>query len=78
MLSEHGATVLQDPVVVDGNVTTSKGLGTAVELGLQLVRHFLGEGRRGHQAEDRLPGLRVAAQGAAGGTARPSRQDSTW
>lgn len=43
VLAEHGATVLQDSVVVDGNVTTSKGLGTAVDLGLQLVRSFLGE-----------------------------------
>lgn len=42
VLAEHGATVLQDPVVRDGNIATSKGLGTAVELGLELVRTILG------------------------------------
>lgn len=42
VLAEHGARVLQDAVVTDGNLMTSKGLGTAVELGLELVRHFLG------------------------------------
>ena len=35
--------MLQDAVVTDGNLMTSKGLGTAVELGLELVRHFLGD-----------------------------------
>ncbi len=43
VLAEHGARVLQDAVVTDGNLMTSKGLGTAVELGLELVRHFLGD-----------------------------------
>ena len=43
VLAEHGARVLQDPVVSDGNIVTSKGLGTAVELGLELVRRLLGE-----------------------------------
>ncbi|MBP3885753.1 MAG: DJ-1/PfpI family protein [Olsenella sp.] len=43
VLAEHGAVVEQDAVVQDGNVMTSKGLGTALELGLALVRHFLGD-----------------------------------
>ncbi len=44
MLTDHGATVLQDPVVIDGNLITSKGLGTCVELGLALVRRILSDG----------------------------------
>lgn len=43
VLAEHGAKVQQGAVVTDGNLMTSKGLGTAVELGLELVRHFLGD-----------------------------------
>lgn len=42
VLADHGATVLTDPVVVDGNVITSQGLGTCVELGLALTRRILG------------------------------------
>ncbi len=42
-----GATVLTDDrstrVVTDGNVTTSRGMGTSVELGLELVKILLGE-----------------------------------
>ena len=30
-------------MVVDGNVTTSQGMGTAIAFGLQIVRHFLGD-----------------------------------
>jgi 4-methyl-5(b-hydroxyethyl)-thiazole monophosphate biosynthesis len=43
VLAEHGATVLQDPVVEDGNLVTSKGLGTAIELGIALTRRLLGD-----------------------------------
>ena len=43
VLADHGATVLQDPVVIDGNLITSKGLGTCVELGLALVRRILSD-----------------------------------
>ncbi|WP_303131747.1 DJ-1 family glyoxalase III [uncultured Olsenella sp.] len=43
VLVEHGAKLLQDAVVEDGNVVTSKGLGTAIELGLVLVRRILGD-----------------------------------
>ena len=44
VLAEQGATLCaHDPVVVDGNVTTSQGMGTAIAFGLQIVRHFLGD-----------------------------------
>ena len=32
-----GAEVSRDPVVVDGNIVTSRGLGTAMEFGLKLL-----------------------------------------
>lgn len=32
-----GANVLRDEVVVDGNIITSRGMGTAIEFGLKLV-----------------------------------------
>lgn len=32
-----GATVVSDRVVTDGNITTSRGLGTSLELGFRLV-----------------------------------------
>lgn len=44
VLAENGATVVDEPVVVDGNLTTSQGMGTAIDFALQIVRHFLGEG----------------------------------
>lgn len=33
----HGANVLRDPVVTDGRIVTSRGLGTALEFGLILL-----------------------------------------
>ena len=38
-----GANFVTDKVVTDGNITTSRGMGTAVELGLELVRLMRGE-----------------------------------
>ena len=44
VLAEHGAELLADePVVVDGNLITSQGAGTAMLFGLEIVRHFLGD-----------------------------------
>ena len=44
VLAEHGAEVAADePVVVDGNLITSQGAGTAMAFGLEIVRHFLGD-----------------------------------
>ena len=38
-----GAEVLADRVVTDGNITTSKGMGTSLDLGLELVRLLVGQ-----------------------------------
>lgn len=38
-----GASVLKDAVAVDGNVTTSRGMGTAIPFALSLVAQLKGE-----------------------------------
>lgn len=38
-----GATCCPDGVVTDGNVTTARGLGFAIDLGLELVKIYNGE-----------------------------------
>ena len=44
VLSERGAVLLADePVVVDGNLITSQGAGTAMLFALEIVRHYLGD-----------------------------------
>ena len=40
-----GATYVSDGVVTDGNVTTARGMGFAIDLGLELVRLLNGEER---------------------------------
>ena len=42
-LRDGGAQVEITPVVVDGNIVTSRGAGTALELGFELVRQLLGD-----------------------------------
>ena len=37
-----GAERLEDPVVTDGNITTSRGLGTAIDFALTLIKKLLG------------------------------------
>ena len=44
VLEDNGAEVSESGVVVDGNLLTSRGMGTAVELGLEMVRRLLDEG----------------------------------
>lgn len=44
VLGEHGAVLLADePVVVDANLITSQGAGTAMLFALEIVRHYLGD-----------------------------------
>jgi 4-methyl-5(b-hydroxyethyl)-thiazole monophosphate biosynthesis len=44
VLAEHGAQVhADDPVVEDDNIITSQGMGTAIDLGLTLVRRLCGD-----------------------------------
>lgn len=37
------AYICEDKVVTDSNITTAKGMGCALDLGLELIRLFLGE-----------------------------------
>jgi 4-methyl-5(b-hydroxyethyl)-thiazole monophosphate biosynthesis len=48
-----GVTVVDDPVVVDGRVITSRGPGTALDFALELVTQLQGNGAR-RQIESRL------------------------
>lgn len=48
-LVEHGALLKTESVVVDGNVTTSRGMGTAIDFGLALVAQI-----QGQEAADKL------------------------
>lgn len=43
VLEDGGAVLRTEPVVVDGAVLTSRGMGTAIDLGLEIVRLLLGE-----------------------------------
>ena len=46
-----GAQTTTDPVVVDGNVTTSRGLGTAIDFALSLISQLAGEEKAQEIAE---------------------------
>lgn len=47
----EGAVLSEEKVVVDGNVTTSRGLGTAIDFGLSLIGQLLGEEKAAEIAE---------------------------
>ena len=42
-IAEGGAIVHENPVVVDEFIITSRGAGTSIDLGLEIVRQLLGE-----------------------------------
>lgn len=42
-ITQHGATYVDQPVVVDGNIITSKGPATAMAFALKLVEVLVGE-----------------------------------
>lgn len=39
----YGAEVLEDSVVKDGNIITSRGLGTAIPFAIEIIKQLLGE-----------------------------------
>lgn len=41
--SLKGAEITNERVVVDGNIFTSKGMGTAIDLGLEIVKYLISE-----------------------------------
>lgn len=43
VLEENDVEVSEDAVVVDGNLITSRGMATATDFGLEIVRHYLGD-----------------------------------
>lgn len=48
----EGARFRDDSVVWDGNILTSRGLGTAIDFALELVWHFHGENEAATMAQD--------------------------
>lgn len=46
-----GAVVTMEPAVADGNIITSRGMGTAIDFGLAIVAYFDGEKVAGELAE---------------------------
>lgn len=43
VLKDNDVEVSEDAVVVDGNLITSRGMATATDFGLEIVRHYLGD-----------------------------------
>ena len=53
VLKENGAETSEDGVVIDGNLLTSRGMGTAIDLGLEIVRLLLDD----HAVEEVRKGI---------------------
>ncbi len=51
VIARDGAVTSEDSVVVDGNVTTSRGLGTAVDFALSLISQLENEEKAEEIAE---------------------------
>lgn len=51
MLSEKGALTTEEPVAVDGHITTSRGMGTAIDFSLALIEQLLDAGKSSQLAE---------------------------
>ena len=51
MIERDGAKTSTDSVVVDGNVTTSRGLGTAVDFALSIITQLEGKEKAQEIAE---------------------------
>lgn len=47
----EGAKVVSKKVVTDGNITTGRGMGTAIDMGLELVKIFVGKDKMQEVAE---------------------------
>ncbi|NLL93520.1 MAG: DJ-1/PfpI family protein [Clostridiales bacterium] len=47
-----GATVVKDRVITDGNITTSRGIGTSLELGLELLKLLTNKESADSMAQD--------------------------
>jgi 4-methyl-5(b-hydroxyethyl)-thiazole monophosphate biosynthesis len=50
----EGALYLEEPVVRDGNLITSRGVGTAIPFALEVVRYLKGDELSAHLAKDIL------------------------
>ncbi|MBR4026230.1 MAG: DJ-1/PfpI family protein [Lachnospiraceae bacterium] len=48
-----GASIVETDVVRDGNIITSRGMGTAIPFALEIVRYFMG----GEKAEELMNGI---------------------
>ena len=44
----HGVSYTVQGVVTDGNITTARGLGYALDLGIELIRLLLGSQQAGN------------------------------